>query len=72
MKKLANFKSIALSLTTALVLAQSPNALAKTDAGNYQNYVTDNIQIPFRSGPSYKHKIDRMIRCLSHSTEKRN
>lgn len=66
MKKSHNFNRFALGLSMAMLLAQSSlvNA-ADTKNSNqktYKNYVTDNIQIPFRSGPGYKYKISRMIR----------
>lgn len=70
MKKLTNFKNSALlvaSLSAVNLVAFSPSSFAKEEEG-FKHYVTDVIQIPFRSGPSYKYKISRMIKSGSAVT----
>jgi len=63
MKKLVKSKSNILPLMTisAVLTILSPIAVAESEAG-YTNYVTDSIEIPFRSQPGYKYKIIRMLR----------
>lgn len=60
MKKSVNFKPIGWAVLASSLLITAPTAQAETTG--FKNYVTDSIEIPFRSGPSYKHKISRMIR----------
>lgn len=61
MKKLANSNALLCMALSATLVGFSGNVSAE-DVSGVKHYVTDSIQIPFRSGPSYKHKIDRMIR----------
>ena len=61
MKKLVNFKTLSLAVVATATFAVQTPAVAEESSG-FKNYVTDSIEIPFRSGPSYKYKINRMIR----------
>lgn len=60
MKKSVNFKPIGWALLASSLLISAPSQAA--EPSGFKNYVTDSIEMPFRSGPSYKHKISRMIR----------
>lgn len=69
MKKLikSNPSILSLMTITATLSFHSPMAVAESEAG-YTNYVTDSIEIPFRSQPGYKYKILRMLRSGSKVT----
>ena len=69
MKKFNSFNHSTLSYSKGLLIAgllgastlgmlSSNNAVA---ASGYTHYVTDSVDVPVRSGPSYKHKILRML-----------
>ncbi|WP_019895917.1 TIGR04211 family SH3 domain-containing protein [Hydrogenovibrio halophilus] len=51
----------AIGLSLTLSLAWMPMAQAETGDDGYTHYVTDSIDIPFRSNAGYKYKIKRML-----------
>ncbi len=69
MKKLvkSNHSILPLLTISALLTTLAPSVQAESEAG-YTNYVTDSIEIPFRSQPGYKYKILRMLRSGSKVT----
>jgi SH3 domain protein len=69
MKKSNSFNHTTLNFSKSLLVASvlgfstlsilaSGNVLA---ASGYTHYVTDSVDVPVRSGPSYKHRIHRML-----------
>ncbi|WP_019556864.1 TIGR04211 family SH3 domain-containing protein [Thiomicrorhabdus arctica] len=69
MKKSNSFNAIIPNVSKGILVASilvlstfgmlsASNAVA---ASGYTHYVTDSIKVPVRSGPSYKHKIHRML-----------
>lgn len=69
MKKSNSFNTVIPSISKGIIVASilglstfgmlsSSNAVA---ASGYTHYVTDSVDVPVRSGPSYKHKIHRML-----------
>ncbi|MDG4812895.1 TIGR04211 family SH3 domain-containing protein [Hydrogenovibrio sp. 3SP14C1] len=64
MKKLVKSNKTILSLMIAVsasAVTYSSTALSEVQSG-YTHYVTDSIEIPFRSQPGYKYKILRMLK----------
>ncbi|MDG6777451.1 TIGR04211 family SH3 domain-containing protein [Thiomicrorhabdus sp. zzn3] len=63
MKKFSSFKSILPVCLASLVLSSgfSSASYAAETSGSTTRYITDSIEVPMRSGPSYKHRIKRMI-----------
>lgn len=61
MKKSVNYKPYVLAFLASSLGVITPQCQAEESSG-FKHYVTDSIEIPFRSGPSYKYKISRMIR----------
>lgn len=64
MKKLVKSNKTILSLMIAVSASSvtySSAALSEVQSG-YTHYVTDSIEIPFRSQPGYKYKILRMLK----------
>lgn len=64
MKKLVKSNKTILSLMIAVsasAITYSSAALSEVQSG-YTHYVTDSIEIPFRSQPGYKYKILRMLK----------
>lgn len=69
MKKLVKSKPNILALiTVSAVLSVHSSFVAAEPETGYTNYVTDSIEIPFRSQPGYKYKILRMLRSGSKVT----
>lgn len=69
MKKSNSFNTVIPSISKGIIVASilglstfgmlsSSNSFA---ASGYTHYVTDSVDVPVRSGPSYKHKIHRML-----------
>lgn len=69
MKKFNNSKSTTLSYSRGLLIAGLLGATTLMSfasstayaASGYTHYVTDSVDVPVRSGPSFKHKILRML-----------
>ncbi|KUJ72896.1 TIGR04211 family SH3 domain-containing protein [Thiomicrospira sp. WB1] len=60
MPKLSKCKPFSLALSLTFILGWMPSANAEPSDG-YTHYVTDSIDIPFRTNPGYKYKIKRML-----------
>ncbi len=60
MKKLVNFKGLALIVASSAILSFSPVAVA-SEATGFKHYIVDIVQVPLRRGPSIKHRISRMM-----------
>lgn len=61
MKKLTSFKYLTLAIASFALLTFSSISTANRAVVGYTHYVTDDIKVPLRSQPTYKHRITRMV-----------
>lgn len=62
MKKSVNFKNISLIIVFVALFSASTISTANTSLVGLKQYITDTTPVGFRTGPTYRNKILRMIR----------